>query len=338
LNTAKLLGPDLPETHVASGSYLRLVREDLAGAAQDLEAALGSRPNDYEALHELGFIHVQLRQLERARSIFEHCEVLNPLTASGGMDARMVAWGMRDWDDALQLSKRYLTQHPDDAYGCVFHAKLLIDGFGDLQNAAETLDEARRWGDSHPWPEMRDRPSDLLIAGRAYVAYFKRNFAESVPSTLKSNDVMHFNRLPSHMLYPNRTRREVKEYLDSAEAALKGSISRNALDGTAWLKLAMVQVIKENIAGAKAAARQAESLPPPNNDPWMNNECYPEWLASVNVMTGEYEKALATLEGLLARPGWLTVWKLRLDPIYDPLRNDPRFQALLVKDDRSQKQ
>ena len=49
------------------------------------------------------------------------------------------------------------------------------------------------------------------------------------------------------------------------------------------------------------------------------------------VALGETDAAFAELEQLLARPSHLTVHELRVSPVWDPIRRDPRFQALLVK-------
>jgi tetratricopeptide (TPR) repeat protein len=56
-------------------------------------------------------------------------------------------------------------------------------------------------------------------------------------------------------------------------------------------------------------------------------------LAKIYTQVGETDKALGTLEELLSIPCDLSVGLLRLDPVWDPLRDHPRFHALLKKYD-----
>jgi len=54
-------------------------------------------------------------------------------------------------------------------------------------------------------------------------------------------------------------------------------------------------------------------------------------LAGIYAWVGEHDEAFPLLDHLLAVPNGLTVPLLKLDPVWDPLRKDPRFQALIDK-------
>ena len=54
-------------------------------------------------------------------------------------------------------------------------------------------------------------------------------------------------------------------------------------------------------------------------------------LAQIHAWTGEFDEAFRLLDHLLAVPNGLAVPVLKLDPAWDPLREDPRFQALIDK-------
>ena len=54
-------------------------------------------------------------------------------------------------------------------------------------------------------------------------------------------------------------------------------------------------------------------------------------MAEVHAILGDNGRAIEILDGLLSKPAPVTVQGLKVNPIWDPLRNDPRFQALLNK-------
>jgi serine/threonine-protein kinase len=53
--------------------------------------------------------------------------------------------------------------------------------------------------------------------------------------------------------------------------------------------------------------------------------------ARILAQAGEADAALDEIERLLAQPSWLSVHTLRLDPLWDPIRDHPRFRALLAR-------
>jgi serine/threonine-protein kinase len=54
-------------------------------------------------------------------------------------------------------------------------------------------------------------------------------------------------------------------------------------------------------------------------------------LAEIYAWVGEQDQAFRLLDHLLQTPNGITVSLLKLDPVWDPLRKDPRFQALIDK-------
>ena len=52
-------------------------------------------------------------------------------------------------------------------------------------------------------------------------------------------------------------------------------------------------------------------------------------VAEVYAILGDDDRAIETLDGLLSRPSGVTVQGLKVNPIWDPLRSDPRFQSLI---------
>ena len=54
-------------------------------------------------------------------------------------------------------------------------------------------------------------------------------------------------------------------------------------------------------------------------------------LAQIYTWTSEPSQALQLLEHSLNTPNGVTVPSLKLDPVWDPLRRDPRFQALIER-------
>ena len=60
-----------------------------------------------------------------------------------------------------------------------------------------------------------------------------------------------------------------------------------------------------------------------------NGPYFQHQLARIYLLLGEPEKALDQLEPLLRIPYYLSPGWLRIDPTFDPLRNNPRFRKLV---------
>ena len=93
------------------------------------------------------------------------------------------------------------------------------------------------------------------------------------------------------------------------------------------------EVEKTGVANDDAInlARRATSLLPPEKDAIVGNIIL-AGLAEIEARTGATSDALAILRQLLSVPagGSVSIARLRIDPVWDPIRNDPGFQRLLA--------
>ena len=96
------------------------------------------------------------------------------------------------------------------------------------------------------------------------------------------------------------------------------------------LELAKVLAYLGEKDAALAEARRATDLLPESKDAFGGPEIA-TGVAEVHAIVGDNARAIEILDGLLSRPSAVTVQGLKVNPIWDPLRNDPRFQALLNK-------
>jgi len=81
---------------------------------------------------------------------------------------------------------------------------------------------------------------------------------------------------------------------------------------------------------AVAEAQRAIDLRPESKDAF-EGPAVTEQVAQVYTILGDNARAIALLDELLNRPSEVTSQRLKLDPAWDPLRNDPAFQALFAK-------
>jgi serine/threonine-protein kinase len=81
---------------------------------------------------------------------------------------------------------------------------------------------------------------------------------------------------------------------------------------------------------ALAEGRRAVELTPESEDA-LDGPQLTASLAQIYAWVGEKDQALRLLDRSLETPNGITVPMLKLDPMWDPLRNDPRFQELIDK-------
>jgi serine/threonine-protein kinase len=117
---------------------------------------------------------------------------------------------------------------------------------------------------------------------------------------------------------------------EKAKSAALEQVRRSPDSEDAHIQLAKVLAQLGEKDAAVAEAQRATELLPESKDAFGGPEITAS-VAEVYATIGEKDRAIEILDGLLSRPSSITLEGLKINPLWDPLRNDPRFQALLQK-------
>jgi tetratricopeptide (TPR) repeat protein len=124
-------------------------------------------------------------------------------------------------------------------------------------------------------------------------------------------------------------RRRAAAYGDSARVAFEQQLTASPDDPQ---RHTLLGVALAYTGRKEAAIREGErglALMPPERDS-QSGTYFLHQLARIYILTGEQDKAIDLLERLLRMPYYLSPGWLRIDPTFDPLRKNPRFQPLVA--------
>ncbi len=320
--TALRLAPELPQAHIAMGRVHYFGGRDWQATLDEYDIALQGLPNDAGPLMFIGYVHRRLGNWDEVYAAFEKVAQLNPRNANLFWDMGGTTYHFtRRYADAIAAYNRALTLAPDFHEAAVYKGMAYLAWKGELDTLRAVLEQAP----PEPWREQRaellllDRNPDSLLAllGSAADAVFEGN---SFPTSLYAAWA---HRLRSDDVAAQRAFDAARVLLDSVLVALPDDWRVHAAHGLALAGLGRGQE-------ALREARWLEQSVVYRDDAFIG-QLVAEERARILAQAGEADAALNEIEQILAGPGWLSVHTLRLDPRWDPLRDHPRFQALLER-------
>jgi tetratricopeptide (TPR) repeat protein len=326
------LRPDLAEAHTALGLYYYQGMLNYPQALDSFAAALRVQPKNADALRGIGLVlRRQGRWVESAER-FRTVADLDPKDADRAFGLGFSSELAGRYAEADRAYARTLTLSPQYAEAYAERSWLQLLWHGDADRAQAILDEASRVAgfadDSGYLAQVQLR---VALARRDYRGELGRLQAETrgaidnqeaySPIPLWRGQVY---RLASQ---PDLARRS----FEAARAELEQKV-RHPPDDVSRLHSSL-GIAYAGLGRPDDAVREARlgcELMPASKDA-LRAILRLEDLAVVYTMVGRSAEAIAALDDLLARSGWYTAHVLRLDPRWDPLRGDARFQALLSK-------
>ncbi len=326
------LRPDLPEARLALGFfYYYCDRDDqhYQRALDEFAVAERSLPNNAEVYLAIGAIERRQGKWAQSTANMEKAAALDPKNAWVLQNLSFNYEANRNFETAEKILDRGLAVAPQSFAIRGLKAKLALEWKGDASVSEKFLSEVPAGVD----------PEGIITLSRINILILQRRFAEALQLVEK---------MPKETVHGEGTAPTPKAFFEGILHFLLGEKDKARAD----FERARV-IVEESVRdvpddpgrhaqlgaifaglGRKEEAiregKRAVELLPESKDAFEGPQVTIA-LAQIYCWTGEKEQALQLIERSLSTPNGINVPLLKLDPVWDPIRDDPRFKALIDK-------
>ena len=321
---AVALAPGRPEGYLALGNYERLVSLDHHRALEQYEKALRAAPGDASPLAGTALAEQGLGRWDAAVAHFRQAERLDPRSVGTRRNLGGALLRLRRYPEARETLDRGLALAPANL-GMIEDKAMTFLGEGDLAGARAVLKAA----------PSQVEPTALV----AYLAnYFdlvwvldeeqRELLLRLTPSAFDDDRGTWAScLLQAYALKGDAA--NVRTYAEEARKAVEEQLRAAPNDAARHAVLGLALAYLGRKAEAIREGERGVALDPVSKDASVG-PYYQHQLVRIYMLVGEPEKALDQLEPLLKIPYYLSPGWLKIDPNFDPLRKNPRFQKLVA--------
>jgi tetratricopeptide (TPR) repeat protein len=331
-----MLQPTLGEAVLAKGYYHYACLKDYATAVRYFEQARPLLPNSSRIPESLAYVARRRGQWDQSEAYFNEAERLDPRNVSLLSQHALSYYCLRRFPEALQKLDQVLNITPDDVDTLALKAAI-AQAEGDLPRASALLAPLRPTADLNQALETQVYQGILERRPAPVIPRLKEILAQPDPALGFYNGQLRFwlgwaQEVAGDRAAAQESWRQARSEL---EPFLKEQPENYFLIGD----LALTYMGLGDKAAALTLAERGMALNPIEKDAAFGPGRL-EILARVAARLGEPDRALTALEKLLSIPYSgplaefmpLTPALLPLDPMFDPLRGDLRFEKLAHSD------
>jgi TolB-like protein/Flp pilus assembly protein TadD len=325
-NEALRLQPDLPEGHLALGYSYYYGDRDYERALAEFEIAKRDLPNEARAYLAIAAIQRRQGKWADSNANFEKSIALDPKNISSLFNLASSYIAQRNFETADKIFDRALVIAPQSFGSRGMKGAVAIMWKGDIRSAEKQV-------------SLMPPDYSIVTAARTWLLILQRKFGDALQlaQQFREETLSWFNTAPCPKaflegrlyLYQGdkiRAQAAFEQARPVAEKLVREAPADAARHGQLGAVLASMGLKEDAINEGKKAVE----LVPESEDAFDGPKATAA-LAEIYAWVGENDEALRLIDHLLQVPSYMSVQVLKLDPVWDPLRKDPRFQALTDK-------
>jgi serine/threonine-protein kinase len=323
------LQPDLPEGHLALGFAYYYGDRDYERALTEFDIARRGLPNESQAYLAIGAIQRRQGKWVESNANLEKAATLDPKNTNVLINLGYNYLAQRDFETADKIVDRLIATSPQSFQARALKGIVAMQWKGDLGVVEKVFSSI---------PPGTD-PNGLLTMAKVWLLMLERKLPEAlqVVQQFRGETLANTTTAPCPKAFLEgeiyllqgdavKARTTLEHARLVSEQLLREAPADAARHGQHGLILAALGQKQEAIAEGK---RAVELLP--ESEDAFDGPQVTATLAQIYARTGEFDEAFRLLNHLLVVRNGLNAPMLKIDPAWDPLRKDPRFQALIDK-------
>jgi len=341
IDRALVLAPNSPEAHFALGLFFYWGHRQYENALAEFNRTLELQPNNADARAFCAWVYRRRGEWERSLADSQRAEELDPRDASIPTNIGVTCNLLRLWSDAERAELRALAIDPHNTQAAMFLVLTRLTTTGDVASARRALDDFPEvikglpGGAGGPRGATGAGDVSAVVGWPAYLDVNERRFTDAFQAVEKrvvNDDRAHLQQLAGGVAIrvlagePEAAKSMGEETLPLLEARFRERPDDTfTMTELSWIYLALARN-----ADALRLSRQAADIITLEKDA-LAGVSFQIGLAQIEARAGAPEEAIKRLRHLLSIPagGAASIPALKMDPVWDPIRDRPDFQQLL---------